>query len=137
MVICDNYNIEIGRVNSWFSPFLSRTCLDGYFCEDIIVFGGVIMVYPDIVWPALAIIGGFLLIENASNLSKQGRLGVIVIFIAFLGKVYWELLHQTEVQEVTWNLASQIGVGFVTLMVVVLVLFIYPGPLGKRRKRGQ
>lgn len=95
------------------------------------------MAYPDIVWTALVIIGGFLLIENASNLSKQGRLGVIVIFIAFLGKVYWELLHQTEVPEVTWNLASQIGVGFVTLMVVVLVLFIYPGPLGKRRKRGQ
>ena len=93
------------------------------------------MPFPDIVWSALVIIGGLLLIGDGSHLSKPGRAGVMVILSGFLFQVYWSLLHQTEPAKVTWNLASQIGVIYVTVMVVVMVLLVYPGPLGRRRKR--
>ena len=99
-----------------------------------IKFGGVVMPYPDLVWSALVIIGGFLLIGDASKLSKAGKAGVMVIFGGFLFQVYWALLHQTEPAAVTWNLTSQIGVGWVTLLVIMLLVFVYPGPLRKRKK---
>lgn len=92
------------------------------------------MPYPDLVWSALVIIGGFLLIRDASKLSKAGKAGVMVIFGGFLFQVYWALLHQTEPAAVTWNLTSQIGVGWVTFLVIVLLVFVYPGPLGRRKK---
>ena len=94
------------------------------------------MAYPEIVWTALVIIGGLLLIGDASRLSKPGQVGVMVIFGGFIFQVYWVILHPTEAPALAWNLASQISVGFVTLMVVILLLLVYPGPLGRRRKRG-
>jgi len=93
------------------------------------------MAYPELVWTALVIVGGFLLIGDASQLSRQGRVGVMVIFAGFLVQVYWQILHQTETPPVTWNLLSQIGVIYVTVLVVVLLLFGYPGPLGRRKKQ--
>jgi apolipoprotein N-acyltransferase len=93
------------------------------------------MAYPELVWTALVIIGGFLLIGDASQLSRQGRVGMMVIFAGFLVQVYWQILHQTEMPPVTWNLLSQIGVIYVTVLVVVLLLFGYPGPLARRKKQ--
>jgi threonine/homoserine efflux transporter RhtA len=92
------------------------------------------MPYPDLVWSALAIIGGLLLIKDASQLSGTQKAGVMVIFGGFIFRVCWALLHQTEPEAVTWNLASQIGVGWVALLVVILLLLVYPGPLRRRRK---
>lgn len=93
------------------------------------------MAFPELIWSALVIIGGFLLIEDASHLSKQGTAGVLVIFTGFLFQVYWAVLHQTEAAPVTWNLVSQMGVVFMTVMVGILLLFVYPGPLRKGKRK--
>lgn len=92
------------------------------------------MPFPSIVWTALAIIGGLLLIRDASKLKTTQRAGVMVIFGGFIFQVYWEILHQTTPAEGTWNLASKIGVSFVSLMVVILVLLIFPELIGRRKK---
>lgn len=93
------------------------------------------MDYPELVWTGLVVVGGLLLIRDASQLSLQQRVGVMVIFAGFLVQAYWQILHQTESPPFTWNLLSQIGVVYVTALVVVLLLFGYPGPLGRRKKQ--
>lgn len=92
------------------------------------------MPIPGIVWSGLAIIGGLLLIRNASKLKRNQRVGVMVIFAGFIFQVYWVLLHQTEPAELTWNMTSKIGVIFVSIMVVALVLSIFPEIIGKQKK---
>lgn len=96
--------------------------------------GGAIMPFPDIVWSGLAIIGGLLLMRDASKLKTNQKVGVMVIFAGFIFQVYWVLLHQTEPGEVTWNMTSIIGVIFVSIMVVALVLSIFPEIIGKKKK---
>jgi len=92
------------------------------------------MYFPGIIWSALAIIGGLLLIRDASELKRNQKVGVMVIFAGFTFQVYWELLHQTAPVERTWNMASQIGVVFMSIMVVAIVLSIFPEIIGKRKK---
>ena len=85
------------------------------------------MLYPDLVWTALATIGGlFLLGKKWSKLSGTEKFGVMLIYVGFLFQVYWEILHQTAASPFVWNSTSQWQVGFVTFMVVLsLVLGRY------------
>ena len=75
--------------------------------------------YPDLVWTAGGIIGGFLLIENASGLTKKGKAGVWLIFGSFMFQVYWAITHPWVEKYGWWE------VGYVTLMLVVgLIIFL-------------
>ena len=87
------------------------------------------MPFPDLVWAALGIIGGLLLIGDTSRLATKEKWGIGLIFVGFLFQVYWNILHQTETA-VTWNSASQIQIIYVTL-IVVIPLFVWPGFLRK------
>jgi len=92
------------------------------------------MHFPGIVWSALAIIGGLLLIRDASKLKRNQKVGVMVIFGGFIFQVYWEILHQTAPVEPTWNMASKIGVIFLSIMIVPIVLSVFPELIGKQKK---
>lgn len=83
------------------------------------------MPYPDLVWAALGIIGGYLLIVK-KNLTTKEKWGVGLIFTGFLFQVYWEILHVPQESALTWNLDSQLEVIYVTLIVIV-PMFIWPG----------
>jgi threonine/homoserine efflux transporter RhtA len=88
------------------------------------------MVFADLVWVALGISGGLLLIGDISKLNGKQKVGVILVFVAFLVQVYWEILHQAAAPALTWNLNSQVEVGYVTVLLVILVAFVY-----RRRSR--
>ena len=88
------------------------------------------MPYPDLVWTVLVIAGGLLLLTK-KHLTTREEWGVGLIFVGFLFQVYWDILHLPQANALTWNLTSQLQVGYVTLMVVI-PLFIWPGFLRKR-----
>jgi threonine/homoserine efflux transporter RhtA len=46
--------------------------------------------FHDLLWLVLATIGGLLLIDE-SKLRTRDRIGIILIFVAFLAQVYWEI----------------------------------------------
>ncbi len=49
--------------------------------------------YVDLIWTALATIGGFLLLSgHEKDLNKTNWWGVIVIFVGFLFQGYWEFI---------------------------------------------
>jgi threonine/homoserine efflux transporter RhtA len=92
------------------------------------------MPFPGIVWSALAIIGGLLLIGDASKFKRNQKVGVMVIFGGFIFQVYWEILHQTAPVETTWNMASILGVILMSVLIVPIVLSIFPELIGKQKK---
>jgi apolipoprotein N-acyltransferase len=54
--------------------------------------GGMLMPYPDVIWTALATIGGFfMLIGHEKELNRQNWWGIGIIFAGFLVQVFWEL----------------------------------------------
>jgi len=76
------------------------------------------MLYPDLIWTAGGIIGGYLLIENSESLSNKGKWGVWVIFASFLFQVYWDITHPWVKADSPWELL------YVTVLAVVgLVMF--------------
>ncbi len=84
------------------------------------------MQYPSLVWTVLVIIGGFLLLNEAS-LTKRNKLGVGLIFVGFLFQVYWEITHP-------WvDNNSLVQIVFVTVyLLITLPLLAWPGWLRKR-----
>jgi hypothetical protein len=85
------------------------------------------MPYPDLVWTAGGIIGGLLLIDSLT-LTPKGKVGIWIIFAAFLFQVYWEITHP-------W--ASDTGilqVICVTVILVVGLLYMWARPRAKKGK---
>lgn len=72
--------------------------------------------FPDLVWTAGGIIGGYLLIENVTSISKKGKVGVWVIFGSFIFQVLWEVNNP-------WTAASLWQDIYVIIMVIVGVIF--------------
>ena len=84
------------------------------------------MQYPDLIWTALVIIGGFLLLSgHEKDLNKTNLRGVYLIFVGFLVQVYWRLAtHPTggDIFGINTNI-----VGVTIIVVLSILLLIWPG----------
>jgi len=81
--------------------------------------------FPELVWTACGIIGGYLLIENTDKLTNKGQAGVWVIFAGFMLQVYWGITHP-------WTSYSWWNIIYVTVCFVVgMVVYVR---LMKRKK---
>lgn len=83
------------------------------------------MQYPDLVWTALAVIGGFLLLPKEKELTKYNWWGIGLIFIAYLFQVYWELATHPTGGKLFGINGNIFGVTFI--IVVDGALLIWPG----------
>jgi hypothetical protein len=50
------------------------------------------MSYIDLVWAGMAVFGGLLLIEDFQTTTKA-KVGIWLIFVAYMFQVYWEFTH--------------------------------------------
>jgi len=74
--------------------------------------------YPDIIWTALVIIGGFKLLEgHEDSLNRRNYCGVLLIFAGFLVQVYWRLATNPAGVDVP-------GIVFVTILGVAGIFVV-------------
>lgn len=67
--------------------------------------------YHALWWLLLGTIGGLLLIDKAKVTIKH-RIGVLLIFLAFLSQVYWEITQP-------WTSSSLCQVVFTSIMAII------------------
>ena len=86
------------------------------------------MPYPILVWTALGVIGGFLLVDE-SKLRPRQKWGIGLIFVGFIFQVYWEITHP-------WSESTISSLIFVTgYLAIAFCFLVWPGWLRKARSR--
>ena len=83
------------------------------------------MQYPDLVWTALAAIGGFLLLPKENELTKYNWAGIWMIFIAYLFQVYWELATNPKGGNLLG--VNENIVGVTIILLIDGLLLVWPG----------
>jgi hypothetical protein len=84
------------------------------------------MPFVDLIWTGMAAIGGLLLVDSLPNV--KGKVGVWLIFFAFIFQTYWEITHP-------WNHYSLILVIYVSFFAIFGVIMVLLSSLFKQKPK--